>query len=357
MHRGVRVHRLSALSVREILFRVDVGPGIGLGHVHRCLGLAEALRYHNTQSIFLLAPTDSAAPRVARRGFEVENLTDIPVGSSEDCATAIASAERHGCGTVVVDSYAAHAEYLSTLRSAGLRVVAIDDAGRDPTPAHILINGSAHAGGLVYHSVSDDTQFLLGPNYALLRSEFWNCPARAIRGSVRRVLLTLGGDDPQDLTARIIERLVGRLEEDSRLDVVIGPFFDVTRGMERVAANSHLDVRLISAPEHLRDLMMETDLAVCAGGQTTYELAATGTPTVAMDVFENQTAAVRALARSGTLVYGGRPTNDRLPEELGPAVRETVQSTTRRQQLSSAGRSVVDGQGALRAAAEIARAI
>ena len=116
---------------------------------------------------------------------------------------------------------------------------------------------------------------------------------------------------------------------------MIGPFFGGADAVERVAAGSPLNIRLISAPEHLRDLMMESDLAVCAGGQTTYELAVTGTPAVAMDVFENQAHGVQALARSGALIYGGRPTNDRLPEELGPAISRggRVQCTSATAQL------------------------
>tara|TARA_B100000315_G_scaffold169925_1_gene158525 strand:+ start:11997 stop:13034 length:1038 start_codon:yes stop_codon:yes gene_type:complete len=344
------------VTVPGVLFRVDVGPTIGLGHINRCVALAEAIRLRGLQGVFLLAPSCGGANGVSQRGFPVETLNECVTGTRKDSAVVIAAAERHGYSTVVVDSYAARAEYLSRLRSAGLQVVAVDDEARDPTPAHILINGGAHAGGLAYRSLSGDTQLLLGPDYALLRSEFWSCPPRAIAGSVRRVLVTVGGDDRQNLTVRLIEWLVGRLEAGTALDVVIGPFFGGADAVERVAAGSPLNIRLISAPEHLRDLMMESDLAVCAGGQTTYELAVTGTPAVAMDVFENQAHGVQALARSGALIYGGRPTNDRLPEELGPAIREAVECSARRQRLSSAGRALVDGQGALRAAAEIARA-
>ena len=38
-----------------VLFRVDVGPGVGLGHVHRNLGLAEALRDLKVDGIFVLS--------------------------------------------------------------------------------------------------------------------------------------------------------------------------------------------------------------------------------------------------------------------------------------------------------------
>ena len=73
----------------DVLFRVDVGPGIGLGHIHRNLGLAEAFRQINIQSSFLVTHSGSITSRVTRYGFSVEDLGDTQVGTIEDAERVI----------------------------------------------------------------------------------------------------------------------------------------------------------------------------------------------------------------------------------------------------------------------------
>jgi len=339
--------------VSGVLFRVDVGPGIGLGHIHRNLGLAEALSQINIPSSFLVTNSESIASGVTRYGFSLENLGEIKAGTTEDAESVITTAASRNCSIVVVDSYAVGSAYISHLRSSGLLVVVIADEACQETNANVLVNGGAHALTLDYRSVSNDTKFFLGPKYALLRPEFWNCSPRSMSTSVRRLLLTVGGDDPWKLTERLVEWLAGRLNVDTRLDVVVGPFFTSEGVIRRAVEASPVNIRIITAPDHLHGLMMQCDLAVCCGGQTAYELAATGTPAVAMDIVKNQSLGVKALGRSGALIYGGCPSEDTLPDELDIAFVEAADQSCR-QQLSSSGQALIDGRGAIRLAHEIA---
>ncbi len=332
-----------------VLFRVDVGPGIGLGHIHRNLGLAEALRKLDIQSSFLLTNSEHGTSRVARCGFSVEHLGETKTGTIEDAKRVVTSASSCDCSIVVVDSYAVGSAYISHLRSSGLRAVVIADESCLETNANILVNGGAHACSLDYRSVGNDTKFILGPDYALLRPEFWDCSPRVVSESVRRLLLTVGGDDRWKLTEKLVEWIAGRLKVDTRLDLVVGPFFTGEEVIRRAVEASPVNIRIIAAPDHLHGLMMQSDLVVCCGGQTAYELAATGTPAVAMDIIENQSLGVKALARSGTLIYGGRPSNDTLPDELDLAFTEAAGQLCR-QRLSSSGQTLIDGRGAIRVA-------
>ena len=77
-----------------VLFRVDVGPGVGLGHIHRNLGLAEALRQLDIQSSFLLTNSEHGSSRVARCGFSVEHLGETKTGTIEDAKRVVTSASR-----------------------------------------------------------------------------------------------------------------------------------------------------------------------------------------------------------------------------------------------------------------------
>lgn len=337
-----------------VLFRVDVGPGVGLGHVHRNLGLAEALRDLKIDGIFVLSHEDRAATRVTRKGFQVETLSRELPGQREDCSRVITTAKQRGCTAAVVDSYVIDEYYIDQLRSSGLHTILIEDEIRQNSSVDLLINTSLTEDMRTIQLEMQAEKYLCGSDYVLLRSEFWNCPDRTINETVDHVLLTVGGDDWHKMTESLMVWLDSHVEDACAITVVVGPFFDSTRLLEEVAEKSRHKVRLITAPDCLFDLMTTVDLVVCGGGQTAYELAATGTPAIALDFSDNQTSGVQALVEAGTLVYGGRVRASNVPGELVEVMDTTHQYSTR-QRLSRNGQKFIDGQGAAKVAHEIAR--
>ena len=134
---------------------------------------------------------------------------------------------------------------------------------------------------------------------------------------------------------------------------MIGPFSTPSAELQRVAEQSRRRVSFVRAPDTLLPLMLEADLAIAAGGQTLYELAATGTPTVALALFENQIASVHALAgagvvRVGAVMPGGPFTAFRRQRD-----ERCCGDFAARRAMSAAGQSLVDGCGPARVAAEM----
>jgi spore coat polysaccharide biosynthesis predicted glycosyltransferase SpsG len=182
---------------------------------------------------------------------------------------------------------------------------------------------------------------LLGTHFTLLRPQFRAVPKREVRARVERILVTLGGADVLDQTTEIVTGLV-RAIPDARIHVVIGPFF-----RRRDAGVTADNIVLHHAPSDLAPLMRDADLAITAGGQTTYELAAYGVPSVALCTAANQRGNLGALVRGGSLVHA---------DSTGAAVelaRVLAGDLARRVQLAAAGQRLVDGLGAERVAAAL----
>ncbi len=335
----------------RMLFRVDAGPGIGLGHLSRCLALATALDCLGVVPVFLTDGHRDVLRRVTAHGFEAEALDGVELGSEGDLRLTLARAARHGCTAVVVDSYSAGEDYLESLATAGGLVVAIDDFAGHRFPCHLVVNGGAYAEHLDYEASRDGARFLLGPRYALLRHEFWDVPVRPAPGAVRNVLVTLGGGDPLNLLPRFLV-LVDELPGDFAMTAVVGPFYE-SEEVEQAARVARRPVRLVRAPDTMRDLMLEADLAVSAAGQTLYELAATGTPAVAMQAFENQAGNLLALAERGCVLVAGRAEDPGVLLAVREMVTALVGDREARAAMSAAGRRLVDGQGAKRVAEEL----
>ncbi|MGH6892553.1 MAG: UDP-2,4-diacetamido-2,4,6-trideoxy-beta-L-altropyranose hydrolase [Dongiaceae bacterium] len=329
-------------NVGPIVFRIGGGKQVGLGHLRRCLSLAEALRRLATECLFLLDGDATCVDQTTAAGFEA-----IRIRPGEDLSQTLEQCRKRKARAIVADSYALDTAYLASLHEAKAVVAAVDDLADRELPVDLVINGSVNANQLVYRA-GKTTRFLLGTQYILLRSEFAEEPKRTIAEQVRRVLVTVGGGDPQQLTPKLV-RWAAEALKDASVDVVIGPMFDDQSSSELTptATAVHLN------PRNIRNIMLDADLALCGGGQTTYELAATGTPAVAIRLADNQTQNLAGLNSAGALVWAGDVHDADLEVKTNRALAVLAGDPARRAALSQRGRALVDGQGATR----VARAI
>ena len=330
----------------RVVFRADAGPDIGLGHARRCLTLAGALRELGVESLFVFAGAARAREWLQASDFEV-----LPVEPASDLAGTLAHCRVRQVPVIVVDTPAREAGYLTGLTGAGLRVVVIDDLADHELPVDLVVNPSAGAGRLRYRGAAR-TRFLLGASYALLRPAF-QAGARGIPERARRVLVTVGGGDPDDLTSRLVgwaAQALGAVEQD----IVVGPFTTRSRALRVAVDAAGGRVAIHEDPKDVASLMLSADVALCGGGQTTYELAATGTPAVAIRLADNQTLNLTALAEAGTLVWVGDAGDADLGARIGRALADLAADAERRARMSRQGQTLVDGRGAGRVAREIA---
>ena len=333
-----------------VLFRVDAGPGVGLGHLQRCLSLACALRERNVESFFLSNKAPESAERIASFNFQMELTHGAPSWGPEDAALTRAMAGRREWTTVAVDSLLKGPDYLQSLCDTGLAVCSMEDLVSYPFPCSLVVNGAAQANGWEYRSSSGKTRFLLGTEYALLRQELWDLPVRPVRPQARKVLVTLGGADAHHLMPALL-RAIGGLPQQPEIIAVIGPYFDHREELERTAGSLR-SVRLETGLFSLRALMEEADLAVSAAGQTLYELARTGCPTLAFcsPLGLDQKLQLEAVARSGFALSLGDVTEGDLCARVREEASVLLEDASRRAAMAVAGRRLVDGQGARRVA-------
>ena len=289
-----------------LIVRVDAGANLGMGHLVRCLALVQAW---------------GGAAEILR----AEDSDGDP-GSDADARATAARAQAAGAAWVVVDGYQFGTAFQRTLRAAGLRVLCVDDNGEAGEYAcDIVLNQNLHAEASLYRRRDGATRLLLGPEYVLLRREFVEPPrsAKVIAQTARRVLVTLGGGDA-------------------------GETLDLVRGALEGARG--FDVRVVTggrSPEDMRSLMEWADLAVSAGGSTSWELAYIGVPTLAVVMAKNQIGAVGALSERGIVVPLGRRESLTGPE-VTAQVERLARNFDRRVRMSDAGQALIDGGGAAR---------
>jgi UDP-2,4-diacetamido-2,4,6-trideoxy-beta-L-altropyranose hydrolase len=323
---------------------------MGTGHVMRCLALAQSWQDAGGSAVFAMAaPSPWALERLLKESVETIEISATP-GAESDVRQTSDLAHQRAAAWVVVDGYQFGADYQRTLKAAGFKVLFLDDYGhaRDYS-ADLVLNQNVSADESVYERRESYTRLLLGPRYCLLRREFneWRGWKREVAPSGHRVLVTMGGSDPENVTERAIAAL--NLVEDDEFEatVLVGGNNAQSELLGRIADGVGKKIVLRRDVSNIAELMEWADVAVSGAGTTCWEICRLGLPALLIDLTENQTPLARELDRRGCAIHLGGP-GDLSPEKLARRVERLLRSRDDRQAMSLRCQELVDGEGARR---------
>jgi len=333
----------------HLFIRVDADSRIGIGHLMRCLALAQAWKDAGGKAIFITAcQNDGLLQRLRTEEFEIQPIIKpYPDNKDWDHTRAILAA--HPMAWVVIDGYHFDQAYQKQVKEAGHRFLVIDDTAHlKHYYADIVLNQNLHAEKLRY-SCEPHTSLLLGTRYVLLRREFlaWSDWKRDIPEVAKKVLVTLGGGDPDNYTLKVINALQDLDVPGVEAIVVAGasnPNVDV---LEAAAEQSSVSIRLERNPRNMPELMAWADMAVSAGGSTAWELLFLGLPSLLLALADNQYILAKEIAnrKAGQALGHIENTSTR---SLCQAVAGLAKDSNLRAQISENARQIVDGKGAQR---------
>ncbi len=332
----------------RLLIRADGDRSIGIGHVMRTFALAERVLAAGGEVTLASARLDAAlAARVRRGGVTVTSAAGATEpGSTADADWVIEEAIRRATEWVVVDGYGFDLVYQERLESAGLSVLLVDDLARcGRYAARIVLNQNVMAAPSLYPDPGSGTRYLLGPRFALLRSEFTDVAARARRIPERasRILVSLGGADPVNAGARILDALARVADPALQARVVIGPSNPHAAAIRACGPDPRIEI--LPAGDSMAPLMQWADLAITGTGGTVYELACLGIPTLVVAIAEYQRVLARALAEEGLAIDLGWHAA-LVPGDLAERIAAIQGDAAQRADLSRRGQERVDGGGA-----------
>ncbi len=332
------------------MFRTDASSKIGMGHFMRCLALAEAWLETGGRALFAMTETTPATESHLRSIGAASVRLAATSGGVEDARETAALAAREGAAWIVADGYEFGPEYLQTLRGEGRRLLFLDDDGRHPRyEADLVLNQNLHAAEALYPARAAHTRLLLGPRHALLRRQFRDrAPAvRAFPPAARRILVTLGGADPDNATQLVIEALQALPESAIEVIVLVGASNPHGPQLEAAVAAAPLRITLRHDAKNMPELMAWADLAISAAGSTALELAFMGVPMLLLVLADNQAPGAERMHRAGAAHSLGWA-RELSPAALAEAVRHLISDPDERARLARTAQALVDGRGAPR---------
>lgn len=348
----------SAADLPAVLFRCDGGQADGLGHVMRCRTLAQAFKAAGVDVVRVLthSPDGVGADKLREADLSVE-LSPAYAGEPDDRNATLNVARalsRSGRRTIMVgDSRRPDAAYWSACREAAFLVVVDDDAERQ-LDADVIVNPHVGVSEAAYQGLAVDTSALVlaGPTYNLIGPAYFGCSGRDSSDRLH-VLITMGGEDPEDRTSWLLQELSGLLR-DCDVTVVVGPAHPSPSTVAGTAASYAPHASILRNVADMRSLMVRADIALTAGGTTCYELAAMGVPQIGIVLEAHQRPLVDRLAECGCLMAAADYESDD-----GTTLRRVFSmvqgSQSRRTAMASAGRGLFDVSGAGRVVEAVLR--
>ena len=334
-----------------LLIRADASVSAGTGHVMRCFALAQAWQDSGGHCIFAMAESTPAVERrLLENGMEVVRLT-AGGGSAEDAKETGHIAAKENAPWIVVDGYQFRSAYQSAIKEAGFKLLFIDDnVHAESYSADLVLNQNIHAKASLYANREPSTRLLLGPRYAMLRREFrrWRNWQREIPATGRKILVTMGGSDPNNLTAKAIDAIRKVSSPGLETVILVGGSNPHLCSVEATIQKESM--RLIADAADVPEWMTWADVAVAGAGTTFWEMCFLGLPGILLVIAENQASVAAAADKMGSAWSMGEGTEATSSAIAGKLV-ELLNSKEQRTSQSEKGRELVDGRGAERVVA------
>ena len=332
--------------------RADATPRMGSGHLMRCYALAQELAAAGAEVHFVGDIRGAAAESLIESGgFGLQRLTPGGDAELEDEAGAALSAGKWDW--LVIDHYGIDREQQRAWRPLASRIAVVDDLADRPHDCDLLLNQNyAALGPLCYEGLlPGHCEQLLGPRYALLRPEFraYRVDPARISGPVRRVLVSLGGSDPDNATLRILEALAEPVSNLAELQITVlagaaNPNFEQLE----IFCSGRPGVKLLRHVDDPWGELSHCELVIGAGGGSAWERLCVGVATVQVTLAENQRVNAECLAADGYITHLGDPAALSAADISG-ALQELGDASLRAGRVSR-GQDLVDGLGVSRVA-------
>jgi len=349
----------------RVIFRTDASIRIGIGHVMRCMTLANALRERGAECRFICREHEgNLLEQIRQRGFDAYGLPVAaelaePTGSDakqdqtqsawlgSDWATDAAQT-KVGAGEtvldwVIVDHYALDARWERAIRPICKRLMVIDDLADRPHDCDVLLDQNSYRDQDQRYQglLPKQCKTLLGPAYVLLRPEFEKAKQglRTRDGIVKRVLVFFGGSDPKNQTRTVLAALERMNTLDISIDVVVG-HSNPNRHSIQELCDQLPSVTYHCNASNMAELIVNADLGIGAGGSAMWERCYLGLPTITVVFAENQVRTTEDVAQLGAIEYLG--STDSLGEDdYERVISSLIANPQRLKQISDAAMALV----------------
>jgi UDP-2,4-diacetamido-2,4,6-trideoxy-beta-L-altropyranose hydrolase len=334
----------------KVIFRVDASLEMGIGHVMRCLTLANELKQQNHEIIFICRELTGnhillikypvlVLPKNDNFQSDGLYLNWLGVTQEQDAEQTIKVIPKN-IDLLIVDSYALDEIWHKQLKPYTKKIMVIDDLADRQFDCNVLLNQNLGTQIEDYKDkVLNNCELLLGCDYALLRPEFPNLREKALikrknTKVIKNILISMGGSDITNKTYDILQEV----SDDLNIVVILGGISPHNKIIKNYA-KSKKNVKVVVDADNISSLMFDADLAIGAGGSTSWERCCLGLPTLLYVLAENQRKIAGNLEQLGAV---------KIVDNLKVNLQNILNNFSFWQIMSEKAQTVCDGIGVKR---------
>jgi len=325
--------------MKRVVFRADAGTAIGSGHAMRCLALSQAFLTGGWSVGF----AGSRETFESVKAFEKANVERLVLNGLIEEEPRKIAARWPNIDILVFDHYGRDANLEGVCRPFVDRIVVIDDLADRQHDCDVLVDSNAISRMAYRTLLPANCLVLIGPAFAPLAPEFRRVRPKAMARRdgrpVERVLVSFGQIDAGNASELALDALEAA-GFAGKIDVALGsaaPHFATIKKRTNSRIQLHIDV------SNMAELMANVDLALGAGGTTSWERCCLGLPSLLVELANNQRGVIQLIEKKGAGISLG--SIEKLSvERIGVALSEAANKTTLLR-MAKAGTALVDGRG------------
>lgn len=327
--------------LKKIFFRLNVGSIYGLGHWYRCLALVTQLKKQGYENIVVLPDLLPDQLKHALERVSIDYNDSRNWDSQYEMEILL---KAYPESVLVMDTIDTEERYVKKIIKHA-PVITIGGNGDGRNYVNVRIDGMIPRHGYADNFVGD--HLYIGPEYIILREYFLAPPSPVLNEYIKRVVVFYGGDAKG--AGVVFAEKLSQMFPELMFDVILGP----------VALKGNQDLSSIKIHHSLdnpRPIMEHADIAVTAGGMSTYELVRLGIPVFLVPQVPLQDITSSAFENAGVGFKISLQEQKSAPvfEKKIMEIMNKMQNLDFRKSCSKKGISLVDGKGLYRVANIIA---
>lgn len=318
-----------------VYFLTECKINTGSGHLSRCLSLRDAFLERNFQSRFIIDSDESC---------DFKNAGVDPYILDWKSNFNILKKNVPGESIIIIDSYQATKDQLKKLAEYFSFPVFIADTKMNYYPKGIVLIGNSFASKLKLAG-ANEAKFLLGSDYILLRKDFWDTKKKLINPIQNSVLITLGEFDKENLIEVVASEVLNQF-----------PDYHLTLISKKNELDFYKNIQYIQKrlnAYEMAELMISHDIVICNGGQTLNECIRTGTPSISIEIADNQHQNIKSWTEKNVSL--GITANNDVNSLISQVINniQHLRKQSIRKKINTLSLKCIDGQGARNACDDI----
>ena len=311
----------------------------GYGHFSRCLAIANYFSKRDYTIFFLINDDTTMKKELSKIKLNFFIVSKFKTIQSEGKFLK-KFVIKNNISCLIIDMREFSEKLSKEITNCSCLTVVIDDSSVCKVYSDILLNGNSIKKYHEYKLYNKKSKLLLGTKYFITNPNFSTNKKTLLEIISKKkydVTISCGGSDMNKITWKIVKQISAL--SNIQIHVIIGPLM---KNKQNPKLKKH--IKIVRFSNKIWKIFNSSDLVICTSGSTLFELAIQGIPCINIAAAEHQIPYGLEFSKSKFGIYMGYWNNLDF-SKIKLITEKLLSNSSKRKQMCSAGKRLVDGKG------------